>query len=109
MEEKDIMMNEQTEETVQQPAWEVVPDPIDMEAVEEKLEEVGEAVEEVLEDAEKELKRGIAAVKEWLHNTLYEANRVFQEHKIAVLAIIGAIATAVAVASVLWVVLKKKD
>lgn len=109
MEEKDIMMNEQTEETVQQPAWEVVPDPIDLEAVEEKLEEVGEAVEEVLEDAEKELKRGIAAVKEWLHNTLYEANRVFQEHKIAVLAIIGAIATAVAVASVLWAVLKKKD
>ena len=109
MEEKDIMMNEQTEETVQQPAWEVVPDPIDMEAVEEKLEEVGEAVEEVLEDAEKELKRGIAAVKEWLHNTLYEANRGFQEHKIAVLAIIGAIATAVAVACVLWAVLKKKD
>ena len=48
-------------------------------------------------------------MKEWLHNTLYEANRVFQEHKIAVLAIIGAIATAVAVASVLWAVLKKKD
>ena len=48
MEEKDIMMNEQTEETVQQPAWEVVPDPIDLEAVEEKLEEVGEAVEEML-------------------------------------------------------------
>ena len=44
MEEKDIMMNEQAENTVQQPAWEVVPDPIDMEAVEE-------AVEDALEDA----------------------------------------------------------
>ena len=108
MEEKDIIMNEQ-EEVVQQPAWEVVPDPIDMEAVEEALEEVEEAVEEALEDAEKELKRGIAAVKEWLHNTLYEANRVFKEHKIAVLAIIGGIAAAAAVAGVLWALLKKKD
>ena len=105
MEEKDIIMNEQ-EEAVQQPAWEVVPDPVDME---EKLEEVGEAVEEALEDAEVELKRGIAAVKEWLHNTLYEANRVFKEHKIAVLAIVGGIAAAVAVAGVLWALLKKKD
>ena len=109
MEEKDIVMTEVAEETAQKPAWEVVPDPIDMEAVEEKLEEVEEAVEEVLEDAEQELKRGVAAVKEWLHNTLYEANRVFQEHKIAVLAIIGAIAAAAAVAGVLWAVLKKKD
>ena len=80
MEEKDMIMNETCEETVQQPAWEVVPD---LETVEEALEEVEEAVEEVLEDAEKELKRGIAAVKEWLHNTLYEANRLFKEHKIA--------------------------
>ena len=102
MEEKDIMMNEQAENTVQQPAWEVVPDPIDMEAVEE-------AVEDALEDAEKELKRGIAAVKEWLHNTLYEVNHIFREHKIAVLAIIGGIAAAVAVAGVLWALLKKKD
>ena len=109
MEEKDIMMNEQTEETVQQPAWEVVPDPVDMEKVEEVLEEVEEAVEDVLEDAEKELKRGIVAVKEWLHNTLYEANRIFREHKIAVLAIIGGIAAAAAVAGVLWALLKKKD
>ena len=109
MEEKDIMMNAQTAETVQQPAWEVVPDPVDMEKVEEVLEEVEEAVEDALEDAEKELKRGIAAVKEWLHNTLYEANRIFREHKIAVLAIIGGIAAAVAVAGVLWALLKKKD
>lgn len=97
MEEKDIIMNEQ-EEKVQQPAWEVVPDPIDM-----------DEVEEALEDAEQELKRGIAAVKDWLHNTLYEANRIVKEHKIAVLAIIGGIAAAAAVAGVLWTLLKKKD
>lgn len=97
MEEKDIIMNGQ-EENVQQPAWEVVPDPIDM-----------DEVEEVLEDAERELKRGIAAVKKWLHNTLYEANRVFKEHKIAVLAIVGGIAAAAAVVGVLWALLKKKD
>lgn len=108
MEENNVVVNEAAEETVQQPAWEVVPDPIDMEAVEEKLEEVEEAVEEALEDAEKELKRGVAAVKEWLHNTLYEANRVFQEHKIAVLAIVGAVATAIAVAGVVIALLKKK-
>ena len=106
MEEKDMIMNETCEETVQQPAWEVVPD---LETVEEALEEVEEAVEEVLEDAEKELKRGIAAVKEWLHNTLYEANRLFKEHKIAVLAIIGGIAAAAAVIGVLVAVFKKKD
>lgn len=102
MEEKNILMDEQTEEKIQQPAWEVIPDPVDMDAMEE-------AVEDVLEDAEKELKRGIAAVKEWLHNTLYEANRVIKEHKIAVLAIIGGIAAAAAVAGVLWALLKKKD
>lgn len=102
MEEKNILMDEQTEEKSQQPAWEVIPDPVDMDAMEE-------AVEDVLEDAEKELKRGIAAVKEWLHNTLYEANRVIKEHKIAVLAIIGGIAAAAAVAGVLWALLKKKD
>ncbi|MBE6918168.1 MAG: hypothetical protein E7469_00590 [Ruminococcaceae bacterium] len=108
MEEKDIVMTEATEETVQQPAWEVVPDPVNLDAVEEKLEEVEEAVEEVLDDAEEELKRGVAAVKEWLSNTLYEAGRVFQEHKIAILAIIGAIATAVTVAGIVFAVLKKK-
>ncbi len=97
MEEKDILMNEQTEETVHQPAWEVIPDA--------DLEEV----EEVLEDAEEELKRGISAIKDWVHNTLYEANRVFREHKIAVLAVIGGIAAAAAVAGVLWALLKKKD
>ena len=97
MEEKDILMNEQTEETVNQPAWEVVPD-IDT-----------EEVEDALEDAEEELKRGISAIKEWMHNTLYEANRVFREHKVAVLAVIGAIAAAAAVIGVLCAVLKKKD
>lgn len=101
MEEKNIVMNEQ-EEAAQQPVWEVVPEPIN-------IDEVEEAVEEALEEAEKELKRGIAAVKEWLHNTLYEANRVFKEHKIAVLAIIGGIAAVAAVAGVLWALLKKKD
>ena len=52
MEENNVVMNacECVEETVQQPAWEVVPDPIDMDAVEEKLEEVGEVVEDALED-----------------------------------------------------------
>ena len=102
MEEKNILMDEQTEEKSQQPAWEVIPDPVDMDAMEE-------TVEDVLEDAEKELKCGIAAVKEWLHNTLYEANCVIKEHKIAVLAIIGGIAAAAAVAGVLWALLKKKD
>ena len=106
MEEKDMVMNEVCEETVQQPAWEVVPD---LDTVEEKLEEVEEVVEEALEDAEQELKRGVAAVKEWLSNTLYEAGRIFKEHKIAVLAIIGGIAAAAAVAGVLIAVLKKKD
>ena len=106
MEEKDMVMNESCEETVQQPAWEVVPD---LDDVEEKLEEMEEAVEEVLEDAEQELKRGIAAVKEWLHNTLYEANRIFKEHEIAVLAIIGGIAAAAAVVGVVIAILKKKD
>jgi len=100
MEDKDFVMDA-AEETTQQPAWEVVPDPVDMDAVEE-------VVEEVLEDAEAELKRGVAAVKEWLSNTLYEAGRVFKEHKVAILAIIGAIATAVAVAGAIWAVLKKK-
>ena len=102
MEEKDMVMNEVCEEAVQQPAWEVVPDPVDMDAVED-------AVEEVLEDAEQELKRGVAAVKDWLHNTLYEAGRVIKEHKIAVLAIVGGIAAAVAVIGVLIAVFKKKD
>ena len=97
MEEKDILMNEQTEETTKQPAWEVIPD-ID-----------AEEVEEVLEDAEEELKRGISAIKDWMHNTLYEANRVFREHKIAVLAVIGAIAAAATVIGVLCAVMKKKD
>ena len=110
MEEKDMVMNESCEETVQQPAWEVVPDLDDVEEkLEEKLEEMEEAVEEVLGDAEQELKRGIAAVKEWLHNTLYEANRIFKEHKIAVLAIIGGIAAAAAVVGVVIAILKKKD
>ena len=110
MEENNVVMNECecVEEAVQQPAWEVVPDPIDMDAVEEKLEEVGEAVEDALEDAEEELKRGFVAVKEWLSNTLYEAGRVFKEHKVAILAIIGAIATAAAVAGVVLTLLKKK-
>lgn len=103
--EENIVM---TEETTQKPAWEVVPDPVAMDAVEEKLEEMEEVVEEALEDAEAELKRGIAAVKEWLSNTLYEAGRVFKEHKVAILAIIGAIATAAAVAGVIFVVLKKR-
>ena len=97
MEEKDILMNEQTEETTKQPAWEVIPD-ID-----------AEEVEEVQEDAEEELKRGISAIKDWMHNTLYEANRVFREHKIAVLAVIGAIAAAATVIGVLCAVMKKKD
>ena len=102
MEEKDMVMNEVCEEAVQQPAWEVVPDPVDMDAVED-------AVEEALEDAEQELRRGVAAVKDWLHNTLYEAGRVMKEHKLAVLAIIGAIAAAAAVIGVLIAVFKKKD
>lgn len=97
MELNDILMNEQTEETVNQPAWEVVPD-VDM-----------EEMEDALEDAEVELKRGICAIKDWVHNTLYEANRVFREHKIAVLAVIGAIAAAAAVVGVVCAVLKKKD
>lgn len=97
MELNDILMNEQTEETVNQPAWEVVPD-VDM-----------EEMEDALEDAEVELKRGISAIKDWVHNTLYEANRVFREHKIAVLAVIGAIAAAAAVVGVVCAVLKKKD
>ena len=59
--------------------------------------------------AQTELKRGVAAVKEWLHNTLYEAGRVFREHKTAILTIAGAIAGAAALAAVLWAVLKKKD
>ena len=47
MEEKDIVMTEVTEETTQQPAWEVVPDTVDMETVEERLEDVEEALEEM--------------------------------------------------------------
>ncbi len=97
MEEKDILMNEQSEETTKQPAWEVIAD-IDV-----------EEVEEVLEDAEEELKRGVSAIKDWMHNTLYEANRVFREHKFAVLAVIGAIAAAAAAIGVLCALLKKKD
>ena len=71
--------------------------------------ELEDEAEELWEDAQSELKRGVAAVKEWLHNTLYEAGRVFREHKTAILAIAGAIAGAATVAAVLWAVLKKKD
>lgn len=96
MEERDMLTNETAEDTLNNPAWEVVP-------------ELEDEAEELWEEAQSELKRGVAAVKEWLHNTLYEAGRVFREHKTAVLAIAGAIAGAVAVAAVLWAVLKKKD
>lgn len=96
MEERDMLTNETAEDTLNNPAWEVVP-------------ELEDEAEELWEEAQSELKRGVAAVKEWLHNTLYEAGRAFREHKAAVLAIAGAIAGAVAVAAVLWAVLKKKD
>ncbi len=109
MEEKDMVMNGTAEETVSQPVWEVVPDPVDMDELEEKLEDVEEKLEEAWDDAEQELKRGIAAVKDWLHNTLYEAGRIVKEHKIAVLAIVGAVATVITVAGVIWALLKRED
>ena len=96
MEERDILTNETAEDTLRNPAWEVVP-------------ELEDEAEELWEDAQTELKRGVAAVKEWLHNTLYEAGRVFREHKTAILTIAGAIAGAAALTAVLWAVLKKKD
>ena len=98
MEEKDIVM---TEETTQQPTWEVVPDPIDLDTVEEKLEDMEEALEE-------DIKTGIAAAKDWVSNILYEAGRVYQDHKKAVLAIVGAVAAVAAMAGALWVLLKKQ-
>ena len=104
MEEKDIVMTEVAEETTQQPAWEVVPDPVDMETVEERLEDVEEALEEMEED----IKTGISAAKDWLSNILYEAGRVYQDHKKAVLAIAAAVAAVAAMAGALWVLLKKQ-
>jgi len=96
MEENVVLTNESAEDTLHNPAWEVVP-------------ELEDEAEELWEEAETELKRGIAAVKEWLHNTLYEAGRVFREHKKAILTIVGVVAGVAAVAGVLWAVLKKKD
>ena len=96
MEENVVLTNESAEDTLHNPAWEVVP-------------ELEDEAEELWEEAETELKRGIAAVKEWLQNTLYEAGRVFREHKKAILTIVGVVAGVAAVAGVLWAVLKKKD
>ena len=97
MEEKDIVMTEAAEET-KQPAWEVVPDP-----VEEKVEEV----EEVLEEAEEELKKGFAVAKEWVSDTLYEIGRIYQDHKKAILIVVGAVAAVAAMTGALWAFLKK--
>ena len=101
MEEKDIVMTATAEETVKQPTWEVVPDPVDAETVEEKLEEMEEALEE-------DIKKGFAAAKEWTSNALYEIGRAFEEHKKAILIIAGAMAAVAAMAGALWVFLKRE-
>ena len=67
-----------------------------------------EEMEKTVYVTDEEVKEGLCAVKEWLHNTLYEANRVLQEHKKAVIAIGAAVAGALAVLAVVCTVLKKK-
>lgn len=67
-----------------------------------------EEMEKTVYVTDEEVKEGLCAVKEWLHNTLYEANRVLQEHKKAVIAIGAAVAGALAVLAVVYAVLKKK-
>ena len=67
-----------------------------------------EEMEKTVYVTAEEVKEGLCAVKEWLHNTLYEANRVLQENKKAVIAIGAAVAGALAVLAVVCAVLKKK-
>ena len=99
--EENVVKQEVVEETVQQPAWEVVPEPMDIDAMEEKLENAEETLEE-------EVKKGFCAAKEWLHNALYEAGRVFREHKKAVLTIVAIVVALGAAAAALWAFLKKE-
>ena len=67
-----------------------------------------EEMEKTVLVTDEEVKEGLCAVKEWLHNTLYEANRVLQEHKKAVIAIGAAVAGVIAVLAVVCAVCMKK-
>ena len=67
-----------------------------------------EEMEKTVLVTDEEVKEGLCAVKEWLHNTLYEANRVLQEHKKAVIAIGAALPGVIAVLAVVCAVCKKK-
>ncbi len=67
-----------------------------------------EEMDKTLLDMEEEVKEGVCAVKEWLHNTLYEANRVLQEHKKAIAVIAAAVAGVFVVAAALFAIFRKK-
>ena len=68
------------------------------------MEEMKNAVEAV----ETEVENSACAVKEWLNNTLYEANRLLQEHKKVILTIVAAAAGVAALVTAICVLVKKK-
>ena len=68
------------------------------------MEEMKNAVETV----EMEVENSACAVKEWLNSTLYEANRLLQEHKKVILTIVAAAAGVAAVVTAICVLVKRK-
>ena len=79
-----------------------------MEELNYTVETVEEVAEEVAEEVVEEVAEATCKVKCWINNTLYEAGRLLETHKKAILTIAAVAAGVAAVVTAICLLTKKK-